>query len=322
MNNHTATTSAPAEATAGSASNRTMVRASTTEKRDAYQIVTDAVIKAIEAGSKPWAQSWVNGKSAGTMPLRHNAQAYRGINVLILWAAQMEAGYTSPFWMTYKQAQELGAQVRKGEKGTMVCYYGTGKDDEGESEGGKVFRFLKTFTVFNTQQIDGLPERYSLAVPQVQPASERIKDIEQMIRDTGAVIHHGGNRAFYRPSTDAIQMPEFEQFRTPEFYYSTLWHELVHWTKAPARLDRSFGSESWGDEGYAREELVAELGAAFIGSELGFGPEHIEDHASYLSHWLKVLKADKRAIFGIAAKAQAAADYLLRRNATLPTEGE
>ncbi len=296
---------------------------STEPRRDPYQVVTDAIVAAIEAGTKPWEKSWATGKGASIFPLRHNAEKYRGINLLILWTRQAEAGFVSPYWMTYNQAIELGGQVRKGEKGTLVVYYGTGRKDEQETaEGGpNVFRFLKTFTVFNCDQIDALPERYRVTAPQVIPVSDRIPEAEAIIANTGAEIRYGGNKAYYRPSTDTIQMPEFSAFRDPESFYGTLFHECCHWTKAKHRLDRSFDSTSWGDAGYATEELVAELGAAMIGAELGFAPEHIEDHASYLASWLKVLKEDKRAIFSIAAKAQAAADYVLGRSAA-KTEGE
>ncbi len=296
---------------------------STEPKRDPYQVVTDAIVAAIEAGTKPWEKSWANGKGYSSYPLRHSGEKYRGINILLLWARQMEAGFVSPFWMTYQQALELGGQVRRGEKGTMVCYYGQAKKDEPASteDGPNVYRFLKTFTVFNCDQVDNLPDRYRITAPQVIPISERIPEVDAIIAATGADIRHGGNRAYYRPATDTIQLPEFTAFHSAEAYAGTAFHELIHWTKAKHRLDRSFDSTGFGDSGYAREELVAELGAAFIGAELGFAPEHLEDHASYIASWLKALKEDKRAIFSIAAKAQAAADYVLGRH-TATAEGE
>lgn len=285
-------------------------------RRDVCQLVTDKLVSLIEAGVKPWAKSWNNAPQA-PLPMRHNGERYRGVNILLLWAQAIESGFGSPYWMTYRQAQELGAQVRKGEKGTLVCYYGTATQKDESSEGSAPtedgqghYRFLKTFTVFNVQQIDGLPERYAVQVAPVRPASDRIEELDALVAATGAKIHHGGNRAYYRPSSDAVQMPNFEQFASPEAYYATLFHELAHWTKAPTRLARDFGSARWGDEGYAIEELVAELAAAFLGAELGFPAEHLDDHAAYLASWLKALKNDKRLVFMAAAKAQAAVDYL------------
>jgi antirestriction protein ArdC len=322
MTNHTAHNHRSSPAKAGSASSKTMSgKAAATDevRKDVYQVVTDSIVAILEKGARPWAQSWSNA-GGGSMPLRHGGDSYRGINVLILWGAQAAGGYQSPYWMTYRQASELGGRVRKGEKGTMVVYYGTAAkqdapDTTADDGGATHYRFLKTFAVFNADQIEGLPARYTVKSAPVTPAADRIPELESMVAATGAAIHHGGNRAFYRPGTDTVTMPAFEQFRSPEFYYATLFHELAHWTKAPDRLARDFGSTSWGDEGYAKEELVAELASAFLGAEFGFAPEHIEDHASYLASWLKALRNDKRLIFMAAAKAQAAADFIVGRPA-------
>ncbi len=319
MTNH-ATTSSSSKSKAGSASTKTMTGLASEPKRDICQEVTDRLVAALEAGVKPWAKSWTSkGGEGATMPLRHNGERYRGINVLLLWGAQLDAGYASAYWMTYRQAMELGGQVRKGEKATPVVFYGTAGKDEGAGEsgndqqGGRVFRFLKQFSVFNADQIDGLPERYQVKAeaPTAAQVAERLPEIEAVFAATGADIRHGGNRAFYRPSTDHIQMPHIEQFRDPAYYYATLSHELVHWTKKASRCDRDFGSTAWGDEGYAKEELVAEIGAAFLSAEFGFPPEHVEDHASYIASWLKQLRDDKRLIFMAAAKAQAAVDFIM-----------
>jgi len=289
-------------------------------KRDAYQAVTDAIIAALEAGTAPWQKSWTAGQGASVYPLRHNGEAYRGINVLILWARQLEAGFDSPYWMTYQQAQELGGQVRKGEKSTLVCYYGTGREkhsDNDDSNAPTVFRFLRTFCVFNTDQIDNLPDHYRVEVPQVIPASERIDEIEQLLGRLDITVRHGGNRAYYSVNSDHIQMPHFESFATAECYYATRFHECVHATGAHHRLDRNLVAiDEPGNR--AREELVAELGAAFLGSTMGFAPYHIDAHASYLAAWLKQMREDKKMIFSVAAKAQAAADYILGRDAVSP----
>lgn len=280
---------------------------------DIYERVTQSVIEQLERGVRPWTQPWSAGAGA-IRPLRHNHQGYRGINVLILWARAQEAGYASSYWMTYRQALELGGQVRKGEHSTQVVYYGSmvNEDpDAGEDEDGcKRVRFLRSFNVFNAKQIEGLPAAYY--APQLQrPAAQRIPELDAFAKATGADIREGGARAYYRIDHDYIQMPDFAAFTDAEVFFANLAHELVHWTRHPSRLDRDMGRKQWGDEGYAAEELVAELGAAFLGAELGLRPDHIEDHAAYINGWLKVLRNDRRFIFVAAAKAQAAADYLL-----------
>jgi len=284
---------------------------------DIYEKVTQTVVRLLERGVKPWTQPWTGGAGGG-MPLRHNGQGYRGINVLILWGQAQEAGYSAPCWMTYRQALALGGQVRKGEHSTQVVFYGMGLRDaeHGEGEDGrKQFRFIRTFNVFNAEQIDGLPQRFHAERAASAPVAERIPELDAFTRKTGADVRHGGGRAFYRMSDDFIQLPEFAAFPDAERYYATLAHELTHWTRHPSRLDRDMGRKRWGDEGYAAEELVAELGAAFLGAELGMRPDHVEDHAAYISGWLKVLRDDHRFIFIAAARAQEAADYLLGRKA-------
>ena len=156
---------------------------------------------------------------------------------------------------------------------------------------------MKGYTVFNVEQIEGLPERYyDKPEPVIDPAAG-IDHAEAFFAATGAAIRHGGNRAYYSGASDHVQMPHFESFRSPEAYYATLAHELTHWTKHTSRLDRDFGRKSWGDEGYAREELVAELGAAFLSADLALADEPVTEHAAYIQSWLKVLKNDRRAIF-------------------------
>jgi antirestriction protein ArdC len=215
--------------------------------------------------------------------------------------------------MTFKQAKELKGNVRKDSKGTLVVYADritrTEADDNGEETGRDIF-FMKGYTVFNVEQIQGLPPHfYATAATPVRPM-QRIEAADQFFVHTGADIRHGGNHAYYAPEADYIQMPSLEAFRDVESFFATLGHEAVHWTKHPTRLDRDFGRKKFGDEGYAREELVAEIGAAFLCCDLGITPEPREDHASYLGHWLAVLKEDKRAIFQAAAHAQRAVDYL------------
>jgi len=284
-------------------------------KTDIYQKVTDKIIADLEKGELTWLKPWTAGNMDGRIvkPLRHNGIAYSGINVLMLWGAALEAGFLSPHWMTFKQAKELGANVRKGERGNPVVYANTITKTEEQADGSEEERkipFMKAYTVFNVEQIEGLPEHfYAKPVPVIDPA-QRIDHAEAFFAASGADVRHGGNRAFYAGGSDHVQMPFFETFHSPEAYYATLGHELTHWTKHPKRLDREFGRKKWGDEGYAREELVAELGAAFLCADLGLTPEAGTDHAAYIQSWLKVLKEDKRAIFSAAAHAQKAADFL------------
>lgn len=284
-------------------------------KADIYEKVTNRIIADLEQGELTWLKPWSSGNMEGRIirPLRHNGLPYSGINVLMLWSAAVECGYASPFWMTFKQAQEFGAHVRKGEHGHLVVYANTiTKTEEGENgqDEERKIPFMKGYTVFNVEQIEGLPEHYAAKPEALIDAAQRIDHAESFFAATGADIRHGGNCAHYSGGTDHVQMPAFEAFRSPEAYYATLAHELTHWTKHPKRLDRDFGRKRFGDEGYAKEELVAELGAAFLCADLALTPEPGMDHAAYIQSWLKVLKEDKRAIFSAAAHAQRAADFL------------
>jgi antirestriction protein ArdC len=283
---------------------------------DIYQRITDRIVSDLEQGVRPWLRPWNAEHAAGriTRPLRGNGIPYQGINVIMLWSEAVARGFAAPIWMTFRQAKELGAHVRKGETGSLVVYANsitrTETDEESGEEREASIPFLKGYTVFNVEQIDGLPEHFHA------PAAPRLESVQRIARAdgffaaTGAQVRHGGNSACYNVATDQVRMPPFETFRDAESYYSTLAHEITHWTRHPSRLDRSFGRERWGDEGYAREELVAELGAAFLCADLDLTPEPRDDHASYIASWLEVLKNDKRAIFQAAAHAQRAADFL------------
>ncbi|MEW8524843.1 MAG: zincin-like metallopeptidase domain-containing protein [Candidatus Thiodiazotropha endolucinida] len=284
-------------------------------RQDVYTRVTDKIIADLEQGVRPWMKPWNAEHAAGriTKPLRHNGQPYNGINILMLWSAAVTEGYSAPIWMTFRQAKELGAHIRKGEKGELVVYANTITRTEENGDGEETehtIPFMKGYTVFNVEQIEGLPEHYyQLAEPVLDPV-ERIDHAEQFFAATKADIRLGGNQAYYAIGSDRIQLPPFESFRDAESYYATLAHETTHWTRHPSRLDRDFGRKRWGDEGYAQEELVAELGAAFLSADLGITPEIRDDHSAYIASWLKVLKEDKRAIFTAAAHAQRAVDFL------------
>jgi antirestriction protein ArdC len=285
-------------------------------KADVYERVTQQIITALESGVKPWHQPWAVEHAAGriTRPLRGNLVPYRGINVLMLWGEAMEKGFAAPIWMTFKQAQELGAHVRKGERGSLVVYASSITRSETDSDSGQETErdvpFMKGYTVFNVEQIDGLEAHYyAKPAPRVDTIS-RIETAEAFVAATGATIRHGGARACYAISDDIVRMPVFEAFCDAESYYATLVHELTHWTRHPSRLDRDLGRKRWGDAGYAMEELVAELGAAFVLADLDLTPQVRDEHSAYIASWLVALKNDKRAIFTAASHAQRAADYL------------
>lgn len=288
----------------------------TASRQDIYSRVTAQIIAELEKGVRPWVRPWHADHAAGriTRPLRHTGQPYSGINILMLWAAASAQGYIAPIWMTFKQAMELGAHVRKGEKGSPVVYASTLTRTEASADTGeeaeREIHYMKAYTVFNVEQIDGLPAHYyAKAEPRFDPPA-RIAHAEAFFAATGADIRHGGTQAYYTITHDYVQMPPIEAFRDVQSYYATLAHECCHWTRHMSRLDRDFGRKRFGDEGYAVEELVAELGAAFLSADLELTPEVRDDHASYLASWLKVLKDDKRAIFTAAAHAQRAVDFL------------
>lgn len=284
-----------------------------TARVDIYQRVTDKIVAMLEEGARPWMQPWGAGGDAAQRPLRANGEPYRGMNTILLWMEAQANGFRSPHWMTYRQAAALGGQVRKGEKSALVVYANAierTETDENGNESERRIPFMKGYSVFNVDQIDNLPERFQPVERPDMPEKERIEAADAFFAATGADIRHGGNRAFYSPPGDYVQMPPFEEFFTAEGHAAVLAHELVHWTKHDTRLARDLGRKAWGDEGYAREELVAEIGSAYLCADLGISIEPREDHASYLESWLKVLKNDKRAIFSAAAMAEKAATYL------------
>ena len=288
----------------------------TSPKADVYPRVTERIVEDLAAGVRPWMKPWssagVRGPGAVTRPLRHNGTPYRGVNVLLLWGEAQAKGFTASTWMTYRQAQEIGAQVRKGEAGSLVVYaerYTRSEANELGEESEREVAFMKGYVVFNVEQIEGLPAKY------LEPAAKPSEPValneaaEAFFAATEARFCYGGNRAFYALSRDFIQLPLPEAFRDAESFAATKAHELIHWTGAATRNAREFGVR-FGDRAYAFEELVAELGAAFLCADLGITPEVRTDHAAYLACWLEVLKGDKRAIFSAAAHAQRAVDYL------------
>src|ERR1022692_153010 len=295
----------------------------TTERKDVYSRITAQIVEYLEKGVRPWTRPWNAEHAAGriTRPLRHNGQPYSGINVLSLWMSALGQNFAAPIWMTYRQASELTAHVRKGEKGSLVVYANaitrTEHDDKTGEDTEREIPYMKGYTVFNVEQIDGLPEiYYAKAKPGLDPIA-RIDRAEKFFAAQNVTIKYGGNRAYYAQELDYVQMPDFIAFRDAEFFYGTLAHELVHRTKHPSRLNRDLGRKSWGDAGYAAEELVAELGSAFVCADLNLHQEPREENAAYIATWLEVLKHDSRAIFTAAAHAQRAADYLNHKAASM-----
>lgn len=288
-----------------------------TEKLDIYATITNQILADMEKGILPWSRSW-NGSTS--LPLRWTGESYSGINILMLWAKSMCHGYSAPTWMTFNQALELGAAVRKGEKGTTVVFAGTLQKSEDTSQGtasqgdedARAIPFLKRYTVFNVAQIDGLPDRFHQAgtVQEFSNPDARNAAADAFFTATGAQIETKGHQPAYFPLSDKIEMPAFADFKTAEDYYSTLSHELTHWTGHQTRMARTQLSRRDSLQDYAKEELIAELGAAFLCAELGLSSEPRADHAAYLQSWIQALKNDKKFIFSAASQASKAVDYL------------
>jgi antirestriction protein ArdC len=290
---------------------------------DIYQTITDKIITELEVGTVPWVRPW----SGEADPFPRNAlsqRPYRGINTVVLGMEAHCRGYASNQWLTFKQAQQLGGHVRKGERASTIIYYEARmmeKNDadlvaEGDEADKRFVPLLKLFSVFNVDQVEGLPESY-----QDRPVHEADWDAsataEQIMECSGAAIRHQGFKAFYSPTNDLIYLPGKATFADAAAYYSTALHELCHWTGSSTRLGRKLGRR-FGESAYAMEELIAELGAAFLSAHCRLDGQL--QHASYISSWLEVLQRDKRAVFVAAAQAQKAADYLLAQAGLLAPE--
>ncbi|WP_077510156.1 ArdC family protein [Sphingomonas sp. LM7] len=284
-----------------------------------YDEVTARIIAEMEAGRVPWVQPWgrADGASAGLPRNALTGRSYSGINVLILWGAVIGAGYPSQGWLTFRQALEAGGAVRQGERGTSVVYADRFVPEAEKARavetGGdaRTIPFLKRFTVFNVAQCDGLPANFS-AEPVPLPEREIVPVAEAVIAASGVAFRIGGSEAFYSPSHDFVQVPPQPAFFDQINYYRTALHELTHATGHASRVGRTI-TGAFGSKDYAREELVAELGSAFLCASLGIEPT--VRHADYLASWLAVLREDNRAIFRAASGASKAADWLLARYA-------
>ncbi|MEE4208288.1 MAG: zincin-like metallopeptidase domain-containing protein [Parvularcula sp.] len=276
--------------------------------------ITQEIIARLESGTKPWIKPW-RGVPV-SRPLRACGVPYRGMNVFWLWMVADMCGYASPFWMTYNQARELGAQVRKGEKSTIAIFYKSyTKEVEAPDTGEKTDesrRVLKAYPVFNADQVEGLPERFHPAATlEVVEPEGRQAELDSFFASIPAVLRHQGDEAYYEPVADRVTMPPAHLFSGFDHYYATLAHELSHWTGHASRLDRNL-KNCFGSAAYAAEELIAELSSAMLGAELGLPVTHLDSHASYIEHWLKLLKQDDRAILTAAAKAEEASRLLLK----------
>jgi len=272
-----------------------------------YDIITNKIIAELEKGNVPWKKGWRNAE----LPMNLvSGKTYRGINVIILSMLP----FSSPYFLTFNQVKKLGGNVKRGSKGFPIVFWNfvekTVKNRAGE-ETVKTIPFLKYFTVFNLEQIDGI-EAPETSTDTPFNTIERAEEIVNNYK-TCPEISHGGNRAYYSMTSDKIQLPNQEQFNSEEEYYSTTFHELIHSTGHESRLNRKevTGVNSFGSVDYSKEELTAELGAAFLSAEAKLDTD-IQNSAGYISGWLKALKNDRTLIVSAAAKAQKASDYILQ----------
>jgi antirestriction protein ArdC len=279
-------------------------------KRDLYGEVTARIIAELEAGAAPWVKPWSATPGANTPCNAVSNRPYSGCNVVLLWMAQA-AGYRTPRFLTFKQALELGGNVRKGEHGIKVYFvkqlhvHDSGADDEAAT---RLVPMMREYTVFNVDQCENLPDSITAGKP-MRVRNPEIRDelADAFLQSTGAEIREGHGEAYYVPSRDFISMPTFAGFKGADHFYNVAFHELTHWTAHKSRLDRDLKNR-FGSRHYAAEELLAELGAAFLCAEFGFDGD--VRNAGYIANWIELLKADKRAFFTACSQATKAAEYL------------
>jgi antirestriction protein ArdC len=277
-----------------------------------YQEITDSIITELEKGAAPWVKPWNAPQGADKNVI--SQKPYRGINRLLLAMVGGIKGYSNPAWATYKQWEQLGGNVRKGEKAAKIIFWSQAKSTNPEGE-EKAYAFAKAYFVFNVAQVEGID---IVASEDKQNDNAKIDNCESTIKATQAKIIHGGDTACFIPSSDVIRMPELGTFQSSEHYYATAFHELTHWTSDKKRCDRDISKGRFGNPDYAFEELVAELGAAFLCSTHGIAGDL--RHAGYIESWLKALKNDNKAIFKASGLAQAAADYVMNCKVAEETE--
>jgi antirestriction protein ArdC len=271
--------------------------------RNLYHEVSQRILAQLEAGTPPWVREW-KAIGRGNMPMNAvTKRPYSGCNVILLWSR----AYPVQRWLTFKQALDVGGNVRKGEHGAKVYFVSQFEKKSDDDKDPRRIPFLKEYTVFNVAQCDGLPEHCLTGEGKPWNDDERNAEAQDFINVTGADFREGHGEPYYAPGADYVSMPAFEGFKDADAFYATSFHELSHWTGHKTRLDRDLTSR-FGDRSYAAEELIAELSCAFLCAEFGFNKE--TRHASYIASWISLLKNDERAFFTAASKAQKAADYL------------
>lgn len=297
---------------------------SSAERADVYTRITAEIVAAIEAGAGEYRMPWHHDGSSVTTPVNvASRKTYRGINVIALWAAAQGSAYPSGLWGTYRQWHELGAQVRKGERGHLVVFWkqadrATDRRDGDEDRDEPARRmFARGYTVFNCAQVDD----YTPSEMPILPETERVAHAERFCAALNIDIRHDRSHACYIPSMDHVEMPAFARFRDAIAYYAVLLHECAHASGAKHRLDRDLTGR-FGSAAYAMEECIVELLSAMICADLNLSVESRPDHACYIDSWLKVLRSDERAIFTAASKAQQIADWMhAQQTKTDPYEG-
>jgi antirestriction protein ArdC len=281
------------------------------DRADVYTRVTAEIIAAIEQGAGEWHAPWFHDGTSAARPTNiSSGKRYRGINTVALWVAAVAAGYGDGLWGTYRQWQDAGAQVRKGERSTTVVLWkqfasSEPADDDGDDEGGRRRMFGRAFSVFNVAQVDG----YERPPTDTLPENERLAHAEAFIANLDIKTVFGGSEAYYLPSSDTVFMPDFASFRDAASFYGVLLHECGHASGSKMRLDRDL-SGRFGSAAYAAEECCVEILSGFVLADLGIAHHPRPDHAAYVASWIKVLKDDSRAIFTAASKAQKAADWM------------
>jgi antirestriction protein ArdC len=278
--------------------------------RNLYQEVTDSIVAELKLGAAPWVKPWRETAGNNRPANAVTGRPYNGVNIVALWSAMQTRGRKTPRFLTFKQAKDAGGTVRRGEKGTLICFAKTvSAEDREDPEESRQYWILKGFTVFNVAQCDGLPARIATPVIATPRISERDALVDEFIECTGADIRENADGdAYYSAKADSIDMPALRSFTSRDHYYATVFHELGHWTRHPSRLDRKL--ERSDEAAQAVEELVAELVSAFICAEFNINGDL--RHAGYIDHWLELLQHDSRMIFAASARAQEAADYLRR----------
>lgn len=296
---------------------------SPSKRPDVYQIVTDKILELLDAGTVPWHKPW-RGGAAGKPKNAISKKSYRGVNVFLLGMTAIMEGYDSPFWVTYQQAKQLGGNVRKGQKSTLIVFYRmfeTSKTlDTGKIE-TKTIPMLRYYNVFNLDQCDNVTVPKAETVGKIDDLEfEPIEACEHIVahyKDTPGIYHDGGGRAYYRPASDSVHLPERRKFENVEEYYSTLFHELAHSTGHESRLNRHDNDQkqaAFGSADYSKEELIAEMGAAFLSGTAGIESATIELSAAYIDGWRGAIKGNKKLVVQAAAAAQKASDYILGEN--------